>query len=115
VPSADCVFCKITRGELPSQKVLEDDLTIAFRDIRPQAPTHVIVIPRVHVDSLWEEIEERLAGRLLHNAAAVARKEGLEQGWRLIANTRQHGGQEVQHLHLHVLGGKPLGRMLSAK
>jgi len=115
VPSADCVFCKISRGELPSTKVLEDDLTMAFRDIRPQAPTHVIVIPKSHVDSLWEEIDERLAGRLLRNAAEVARKEGLEKGWRLIANTREHGGQEVIHLHLHVLGGRPLGRMLSAK
>ncbi|MFN0008829.1 MAG: histidine triad nucleotide-binding protein [Planctomycetota bacterium] len=115
MPNTDCIFCKITRGELPSQRVLEDELTIAFRDIRPQAPTHVIVIPRAHVDSLWQEIDERLAGRLLRNAAEVARKEGLEKGWRLIANTREHGGQEVQHLHLHVLGGKPLGRMLSAK
>lgn len=115
MPNADCIFCKITRGELPSQRVLEDDLTIAFRDIRPQAPTHVIVIPRAHFDSLWEEIDERLAGRLLRNAAEVARKEGLEKGWRLIANTREHGGQEVQHLHLHVLGGRPLGRMLSSK
>ena len=111
--NADCIFCKVARGEIPSQRVAEDDLTIAFRDIRPQAPTHVLVIPRVHVDSLWDEIDERLAGRLLKVAADVARREGLEKGWRLIANTRAHGGQEVQHLHLHVLGGRPLGRMLS--
>jgi histidine triad (HIT) family protein len=115
VPNADCVFCKIVRGDLPSQTVLQDDLTLAFRDIRPQAPTHVIVIPRAHVDSLWDEIDERTAGRLLRNAAEIARKEGLEKGWRLIANTREHGGQEVHHLHLHVLGGRPLGRMLSSK
>lgn len=113
MPNADCIFCKITRGEIPSQRVLEDDLTIAFRDIRPQAPTHVLVIPRVHVESLWEEIDQGLAGRLLRSAAEVARKEGLAQGWRLIANTREHGRQEVLHLHLHVLGGRPLGRMLS--
>lgn len=110
---ADCVFCKIVRGEIPSQRVLEDDLTIAIRDVRPQAPTHVLVLPRTHVDSLWDEIDERLAGRLLRAAAEVARREGLEKGWRLIANTREHGGQEVAHLHLHVLGGRPLGRMLS--
>ena len=113
VTNADCIFCKVSRGEIPSQRVFEDDLTIAFRDIRPQAPTHVLVIPRAHHDSLWEEIDERLAGRLLRVAAEVARREGLDQGWRLIANTRAHGGQEVGHLHLHVLGGRPLGRMLS--
>jgi len=113
VTNADCIFCKIARGEIPSQSVHEDDLTIAFRDIRPQAPSHVLVIPRRHVDSLWEEIDELLAGRLLRVAAEVARREGLEKGWRLIANTREHGRQEVNHLHLHVLGGKPLGRMLS--
>jgi histidine triad (HIT) family protein len=65
------------------------------------------------VESLWEEVDEALAGRLLCVAAAIARQERLEQGWRLIANTREHGGQEVLHLHLHVLGGRPLGRMLS--
>jgi histidine triad (HIT) family protein len=110
---ADCIFCKIVREEIPSQRVHEDDLVIAIRDIRPQAPTHVLVIPRGHVESLWEGVDEALAGRLLCVAAAIARQERLEQGWRLIANTREHGGQEVLHLHLHVLGGRPLGRMLS--
>jgi histidine triad (HIT) family protein len=70
------------------------------------------VIPKAHVASLWELEDERLAGRLLSVAAQVARAEKLDQGWRLIANTRDHAGQEVQHLHLHVLGGRPLGRML---
>jgi histidine triad (HIT) family protein len=109
-----CVFCRIAAGELPSKKVHEDDLVLAVRDLHPQAPTHVLVIPRAHVASLWELEDEHLAGRLLAVAAQVARAEGLEQGWRLIANTGAHGGQEVQHLHLHVLGGRPLGRMLSA-
>ena len=108
----DCVFCRIVAGEIPSRKVLEDDLVIAIRDARPQAPTHVLVLPREHVASLWELADERLAGRLLASAAEVARAEGLERGWRLIVNTREHGGQEVAHLHLHVLGGRALGRML---
>jgi histidine triad (HIT) family protein len=96
--------------------VYEDAHVLAFRDLRPQAPTHVLVVPKRHLDSLHELEDAELAGRLLLAAAAVARSERLEQGWRLIANTREHGGQEVAHLHLHVLGGRPLGRMLpSAK
>jgi histidine triad (HIT) family protein len=108
-----CLFCRIAAGEIPSQTVLADEHVLAFRDIRPQAPSHVLVIPRRHVDSLWELADRELAGRLLVAAAEVARLEQLEQGFRLIANTREHGGQEVGHLHLHVLGGRPLGRMLS--
>jgi histidine triad (HIT) family protein len=107
-----CVFCQIAKGEIPAKKIFEDDLVFAIRDIRPQAPTHVLVMPRAHVESLWELADERLAGRLLACAAEVARGEKLEKGWRLIANTGAHGGQEVAHLHLHVVGGKPLGRML---
>ena len=108
----DCVFCKIVAGELPSDRVHEDEHTIAFRDLHPQAPTHVLVVPRVHVASLWELDDPELAGNVLNAAARVARDQGLERGWRLIVNTRAEGGQEVDHLHLHVLGGKPLGRML---
>jgi len=107
------VFCRIAAGDLPSERVLEDELVLAFHDVRPQAPVHVLVVPKAHVASLWELADERLAGRLLAAAAEVARKLRLELGWRLIANTREHGGQEVAHLHLHVLGGRPLGRMLS--
>ena len=108
----DCIFCKIVAGEIPSDRVLETDSVIAFRDIQAQAPTHLLVIPRRHVDSLWELQDEALAGELLSAAARVAREAGLERGWRLIANTRGEGGQEVDHLHLHVVGGRPLGRML---
>lgn len=111
--TADCIFCKIGAGAIPSQKLHEDELVFAIRDIRPQAPTHVLVIPKSHVASLHEPVDEVLCGRLLSVAAKIARAEGLEQGWRLIANTRDHAGQEVAHLHLHVLGGRPLGRMLS--
>lgn len=108
----DCIFCKIAAGEIPSDTVFEDEAVLAFRDVQPQAPSHVLVIPREHVPSLWELTDESLAGRLLAVAAEVARLEGLEGGWRLIANTRADGGQEVEHLHLHVIGGRRLGRML---
>ena len=109
-----CIFCRIAAGEVPSKRVFEDADVIAFRDIAPQAPTHVLVIPRLHVSSLHELDDAALAGALLHAAARVARAEKLDQGWRLIANTGAHGGQEVDHLHLHVVGGRPLGRMLAA-
>jgi histidine triad (HIT) family protein len=108
-----CPFCKIARGEIPAQRVLEDEHVLAIRDIRPQAPVHVLVLPREHVESLWDLADPALAGSLLSAAAEVARREGLEKGWRLVANTRADGGQEVMHLHLHVLGGRPLGRMLA--
>jgi histidine triad (HIT) family protein len=108
-----CVFCRLAAGELPATRVYEDADVLAFRDIHPQAPTHVLVISKTHVASLHELDDARLAGALLLGAARVARAEGLEQGWRLIANSRAHGGQEVAHLHLHVLGGRPLGRMLA--
>ncbi len=110
----DCIFCKIAAGEIPSERVFEDELTLAFRDIQPQAPSHVLVIPKTHLASLDGLEDPGLAGALLTAAARVARDEGLDGGWRLIANTGSDGGQEVDHLHLHVLGGRPLGRMLSS-
>lgn len=113
MPAMSCLFCRIAAGEIPSQTVLATEHVLAFRDIHPQAPSHALVIPRRHVDSLWELLDRELAGHLLLAAAEVARLERLEQGWRLIANTREHGGQEVGHLHLHVLGGRALGRMLA--
>src|SRR5262245_30214344 len=103
-PRMSCIFCRIAAGELPAQRVYEDGDVLAFREIRPQAPSHVLVIPRKHLDSLHELEDARLAGALLLAAAKVARLEKLEQGWRLIANAREHGGQEVAHLHLHVVG-----------
>jgi len=108
-----CVFCRIAAGELPAERVYEDGDVLAFRDIHPQAPTHVLVVPRKHLTSLHELDDAHLAGKLLAAAARVAREAKLEQGWRLIANSGEHGGQEVPHLHLHVLGGRPLGRMLN--
>lgn len=107
-----CIFCRIVAGEVPCTKALEDERVLAFADIRPQAPTHVLVVPRRHVASLQDLDDPELGGALLAAAARVAREAGLERGWRLIANIGAHGGQEVEHLHLHVLGGRPLGPML---
>jgi len=107
-----CIFCQIVADEIPSTRVLETEDLIAFHDIHAQAPTHVLVVPRRHLASLDELDEPALGGALLAAAAQVARDAGLTSGWRLIANTGDHGGQEVDHLHFHVLGGRALGRML---
>lgn len=107
-----CLFCRIVAGELPCRKVWENEHVLAFHDIRPAAPVHVLVVPKRHVDSVWELDDRALAGELLFAAAEVARELRLDAGFRLIANTRHDGGQEVGHLHLHVVGGKRLGPML---
>ena len=107
----DCIFCKIVGGQIPSKRVMEDEHLIAFRDIQPAAPVHVLVVPRRHVASLAQlaDGDVELAGRLLSAAAEVARQEGIEEsGYRVVANTGAHGGQTVNHLHLHVLGGRQL-------
>lgn len=108
----ECTFCRVVAGELPAERVLEDADVVAFRDRRPQAPSHVLVVPRRHVASLDELDDPELGGRLLAAAARVARLEGLDRGWRLIVNVGAHGGQRVGHLHVHVVGGRRLGRML---
>ena len=108
---SDCIFCRIVRGEIPSQPVLEGDEWIAIRDINPAAPVHVLVIPRRHVDSVaaLEDGDGALAGTLLLAARDVARKEGVaESGYRTVINTGGHGGQTVAHLHVHVIGGRQL-------
>jgi len=108
---ADCLFCKIAGGEIPAKLVLKDDQVIAFRDINPQAPVHVLVIPRRHIGSLNElgPDDAALMGHLHLVANQVARAEQIaEGGWRAVFNTGKHGGQTVHHLHLHVLGGRPL-------
>ena len=107
---ADCLFCKIVAGVIPSDLVYADDAVIAFRDIAPQAPVHVLVVPRRHVsglDGLRDDPE--LAGRLLTAAATVARMEGVDAtGYRVAVNHGRHGAQSVGHVHLHVLGGRQL-------
>jgi histidine triad (HIT) family protein len=108
----DCIFCRIAAGTLPSTPIHETERTLAFRDLSPQAPTHVLVIPRDHVDSLaaMEAAHEGLAGELLLAAAEVARREGIQDsGYRVVTNIGEEGGQSVGHLHLHVLGGRALG------
>ncbi len=106
-----CLFCKIVGGEIPSKKVFEDDLTYAFRDINPQAPTHVLVVPRKHIASLAEtSVEDQgMLGYLHLIAARIARSEGLENGFRTVINTGPDGGQTVDHLHVHLLGGRGMG------
>jgi histidine triad (HIT) family protein len=105
-----CLFCKIIAGEIPSKKVFEDDLAYAFRDINPQAPTHVLVLPRRHIASLAETNAEdqTLMGHLLLIASRIAGSEGLGNGFRTVINTGPDGGQTVDHLHLHVLGGRAM-------
>ncbi len=110
------LFAKIVRGELPADIVYQDDLVTAFRDINPQAPTHVLVVPNKVIrtaNDLTAE-DEQIAGRMLLVAKKVAEQEGIaEDGYRLIINCNRHGGQEVYHLHLHVIGGRRLGPMLT--
>lgn len=107
----DDIFCKIVAGDLPSTKVYEDDEVLAFRDLHPAAPTHILVIPKAHLTSLWEAREDQaeLLGKLMLRARDVARQQGLEEGgFRLVINNGAGAGQTVFHIHLHVLGGRPL-------
>jgi histidine triad (HIT) family protein len=109
---SSCLFCRIARGELPSNRVMEGDDWFAIRDINPQAPTHILVIPREHIASLdhLEADHAGLVGRLHLAAAELARREGIsESGWRLVTNVGADAGQTVGHLHLHLLGGRALG------
>lgn len=108
----DCLFCKIAAGSIPSERVAETDRVLAFRDINPAAPTHVLLIPKEHVADSAAQIQgghgEMLA-ELFELAAKVAHDEELEDGWRLVTNVGEGAGQSVFHLHVHLLGGRPLG------
>ena len=108
--SDDCLFCRIVAGEIPSTRLHEDDLVIAIRDISPQAPTHVLVLPTAHVASAADLTDDDgpLLGRLFAVAAELARREGLDGGWRLVSNVGADAGQTVDHLHVHLLGGRPM-------
>ena len=96
----DCLFCKIIAGDIPSTKVFEDDQILAFRDINPMAPTHILVIPKQHIGGVDEITPE--------NSAVIAKVEGLTGGYRVVSNIGEDGGQTVRHLHFHILGGKKL-------
>ena len=109
--SSDTVFGAIVRGEIPADIVYEDEQCVAFRDLNPQAPTHVLVIPRAGISGLQEadQADASLLGHLMQAAQIVARQEGLEDdGWRVVVNVGEDAGQTVAHLHLHVLGGRKL-------
>jgi histidine triad (HIT) family protein len=113
----DCLFCRIVAGEIPADVVHETGSTLAFRDIAPKAPVHFLVIPKTHHPHMaaLAEADPALAGEVLATAAAVARAAGLDaDGYRTIFNTGPHSGQEVFHVHAHVLGGAPLGPMVCA-
>lgn len=108
---ADCLFCAIAARDVPADVVFEDDLVMAFRDINPQAPTHILVIPREHIASAAEltPAHDVLWGRLLQVALELARSEGIDaDGFRIVTNIGRGGGQTVPHLHLHLLGGRPM-------
>lgn len=104
--SADCIFCKIVKGEIPSKKVYEDDEVIAFHDIHPIAPVHFLIVPKAHIESLasCEATHQALLGKMLLLAPKLAAEQGLK-GFRTMINTGREGGQEVFHLHVHVFGG----------
>lgn len=107
----DCLFCKIIRNEIPATKVYEDDHCLAFRDIDPKAPSHVLVIPKEHYGSIHEVPAEKsdLLAHLMRAASEVVQSEGLvDDGYRLVINSGENGGQLVNHIHVHVLGGRSL-------
>ncbi len=108
--ASDCIFCKIVRGEIPSRKVYEDGELFAFHDINPAAPVHFMIIPKQHIGSLLEADDSHAAllGRMMVMAPRLAREQGLGTGFRTVINTGKGGGQEVFHLHMHIIGGGPM-------
>jgi histidine triad (HIT) family protein len=116
--SMPTIFAKIIRGEIPSDTVYQDDLVTAFRDIEPMAPTHILIVPNKVIPTVNDLTadDEQITGRMFTVAKKLAEQEGIaKSGYRLIVNCNEHGGQEVFHLHMHLLGGRPLGRMLSER
>lgn len=114
--AGDTIFSRIVRREIPADIVYQDDLVTAFRDIAPAAPTHVLVVPNHTISSARDVTgdDEPVLGRMFSVAARIAREQGIaEKGYRLIVNCGEHGCQEVYHLHMHVIGGRPLGPMLA--
>lgn len=111
MPDSNCLFCRIAAGQIPSNKVYEDDHSFAFRDINPQAPVHVLLIPKRHIASLKEAggDDHAVMGHLMLVAGKIAAQEGIaESGFRVVANTGADAGQTVFHIHLHVMGGRPM-------
>ena len=106
----DCLFCKIAAGQIPSTKVYEDEQILAFRDIAPQAPTHILVIPKAHITSVAQitTANSDVVARIFEVIPMIAQTEGLAEGYRVVSNCGEHAGQTVHHLHFHILGGKQL-------
>ena len=110
----DCIFCKIINGEIPSAKVYEDELCFAFKDITPQAPVHIVLVPKKHVESLsaMQLADQALLGHLMLAAAKIARDAGIaESGYRVVTNIGKDAGQTVFHLHIHIMGGGVMGML----
>ena len=106
----DCLFCRIVAHEIPAKHVLENEHVVAFRDINPQAPVHVVIVPREHVTSLNEARDAEMLGQLSLAAAQIAKSEGIaESGYRTVVNTNRDAGQTVFHVHLHLIGGRDMG------
>jgi len=114
----NCIFCRIVRGEIPAKKIYDDAEVMAFHDIRPQAPVHLLVIPKMHIATLYDAQSEHQSalGKMLAVAGRLAREAGAADGFRTIINNGRVGNQEVYHVHMHVLGGpNPLGPMLTRR
>ncbi len=111
----DCLFCKIIAGEIPSTKVYEDELILAFRDISPMAPTHILVIPKNHIGGVDEITPENsgVVSHIFEAIADIAKQEGLTGGYRVVSNIGEDAGQTVRHLHFHILGGRKLSNGLA--
>ncbi|MCZ2128334.1 MAG: histidine triad nucleotide-binding protein [Anaerolineales bacterium] len=112
---SDCIFCKIIQGEIPSAKVYEDDSLVAFRDIQPAAPTHILIVPKKHIDSVnaLAPEDEALIGKMFSVAKEIAAQESVaEKGYRLVVNTGAEAGQTVFHVHLHLLGGRDMRALI---
>jgi histidine triad (HIT) family protein len=105
-----CLFCKIVEGAIPSTPIFEDEVSYAFADINPRAPVHILIVPREHISSMIETDQSKrgILGHLLWAAAEIARDKGLGNGYRIVVNTGEDGGQTVDHLHLHLLGGRAM-------
>lgn len=114
---SDCLFCKIAKGEIPSTKLYDDDSVIAFKDLYPQAPFHVLVVPKTHITSAADITSDNapLVAKCFEVIAKLAKQENLEKGFRIINNCGEDGGQTVPHLHFHILAGKKLGEKMCAE
>jgi len=110
---SDCIFCKIIAGEIPSKKVFEDDTMLAFYDIHPSAPVHVLCVPKVHISSINDIDPSNIAhvAHIFGQIPKIAKSLGISEGYRVVSNVGELGGQSVAHLHFHILSGKKLGRM----